>query len=165
MSNTELEKTIADIVLAILPSKYHLEDVTVKTGNETTVRITVDIEAGTDLLTSDELQEISWKISEALDQADPVDGAYNLEISSPGAERRLHTIRHYQRSVGQLIEITLKDKTKISGYLRTVEGTTLTVQKKVSPAKPGMKAPEGEIITLEHENISKARVRVEFGNL
>lgn len=165
MSNTELEKTIADLVQSVLAADYFLEDVTVKTGGETTVRVTVDLAAGTELLTSDHLQEISWQVSAALDQADPLEGAYNLEISSPGAERRLQTLRHYQRSVGRLVEITLVDKTKLEGYLQAVEGTTLTLQLKVAAAKPGMKAPEGKIITVEHDNISKARVRVEFGNL
>lgn len=165
MSNTELEKTIASIVQPVLDTDFFLENVTVKAGNETTVRITVDLATGTDLLSSDQLQDISWAISEALDKADPIEGAYNLEISSPGAERRLQTLRHFERSLGRLVELTLKDKTKHTGYLRAVAGTALTLQKKVAPAKPGMKAPEGETITLEHDNISKARVRVEFGNL
>ena len=55
------------------------------------LRILLDKEGGVDIL---DCEEISRKVSDLLDEADPIEGSYTLEVGSAGAERVLST-RYY----------------------------------------------------------------------
>lgn len=166
MSRTAIETKIIDCVEPIVTAQgLFLEDVNVSERSETVVRIIIDLVEGTELVSSDQLQEVSQLISEALDAADPIEQAYTLEISSPGAERKLHTPRHFARTLGRLIEIKLVDKTQLRGIITEVGASELTLQLESKPAKPGMKAKPGQIVVVKFEDISKARARVDFGAL
>ncbi|EEH63981.1 hypothetical protein HMPREF0044_1000 [Gleimia coleocanis DSM 15436] len=166
MSRTAIEEKVLDCVEPVVKAQgLFLEDVKVSERSETVVRIIVDLEEGTYLVSSDDLQEVSWKISEALDAADPIEQAYTLEISTPGAERKLHTPRHYRRSLNRLVEIKLADKSELRGFIREVGESELTLEEEAKAPKPGMKPKPGKLVTVSFENISKARVRVDFGSL
>jgi ribosome maturation factor RimP len=66
------------------------------------VRVVVDEAGGIAL---DRLAAVTQAISRALDDADPVPGHYTLEVSSPGLERPLRTPTHFERAVGQKVNI------------------------------------------------------------
>src|SRR3954447_11901679 len=55
-------------------------------------------------------ERISRKLSEVLDLADPIDGAYRLEVSSPGIDRPLTRLKDYSDWTGHEARIGLKDK-------------------------------------------------------
>lgn len=50
--------------------------------------------------------EASRRISDALDQQDVIAGKYTLEVSSPGLDRPLKTIRDFQRHKGDKVKVT-----------------------------------------------------------
>ena len=79
-------------------------------GAGTIVRVTVD---GDDALSVDRIAELSRGISRLLDDDDPVNGSYTLEVSSPGLERRLRRPRHYEKSLGR--EVKVKTKRPVAG--------------------------------------------------
>ncbi len=54
----------------------------------------------------DALESVSRSLSVALDEANFSGGAYMLEVSSPGVERRLRTPRHFETAVGEVVTIT-----------------------------------------------------------
>jgi ribosome maturation factor RimP len=54
-------------------------------------------------------ERVSKRLEEYLDQANPFESAYVLEVSSPGAERELRNIDEYNRFVGELAKIILKE--------------------------------------------------------
>jgi ribosome maturation factor RimP len=68
------------------------------------LKVVVDRPAGVDL---DALADASRAVSRALDEADPLAGAYTLELSSPGLERRLRTPRHFAGAVGEEVKVKL----------------------------------------------------------
>lgn len=68
-------------------------------------------------------QKISDLISPLLDVYEPFEGAYSLEVSSPGLERILSKPKHFACFVGQKVQITLKDKSKITGTLKSADET------------------------------------------
>jgi len=74
-----------------------LVDVTFTGG---TLRVTVDRNDG---ITTESLAEVNRLISPILDQHDPIPGRYTLEVSSPGLERPLRRLSHYQRALGELV--------------------------------------------------------------
>lgn len=74
------------------------------------VRVTLDSEEAVGV---DRLAEMSRRLSRLLDEADPVDNSYTLEVSSPGLERKLRRPRHFEKSVGR--DVRVKSKVEIGG--------------------------------------------------
>lgn len=64
-------------------------------------------------ITLDVCTDVSRDLSAALDVADAIEGAYRLELGSPGVERRLYTVEDYARFSGQ--EAKIRVKQAISG--------------------------------------------------
>ncbi len=66
---------------------YILWDVEyVKVGSDMYLRITIDSEEG---ITIEDCEKVHRAIDPLLDEADPIEEAYHLEVSSPGIEREL----------------------------------------------------------------------------
>lgn len=59
-------------------------------------------------ITLDDCELVSHQVSGLLDVEDPVPGQYVLEVSSPGLDRPLRTVDHYQRQVGRLAKVVMK---------------------------------------------------------
>ena len=76
---------------------------------------------------TEDCEKTSRYLSEKLDEADPIEQNYYLEVSSPGMDRPLLKPEHYERYVGKEVEIKLykgKDGTKkIEGVLQAFEKT------------------------------------------
>lgn len=77
-----------------------LDDLEVLNGGKL-VRVTLDAEEPVGV---DVIAEISRGIGRLLDAEDPIGGAYTLEVSSPGLERKLRTPRHYEKSIGRIVK-------------------------------------------------------------
>ncbi len=108
----------ADIKSLVESIGLHLYDTSIVTENtETIYRVNVVGEGGTTL---DQCVEATKLISPLLDVTPPVQGEYRLEVSSPGIERRLRTLEHFRFSVGEKVKMTLQDKTKLHGVLKSV---------------------------------------------
>jgi ribosome maturation factor RimP len=55
----------------------------------------------------DDCEKVSREFSALLDVEDPISNAYTLEVSSPGMDRILRTLAHYQRFVGERVHVEL----------------------------------------------------------
>jgi ribosome maturation factor RimP len=109
---------VRDVVLPLLTERdLDLYDIEVAGP---VVKVVVDRPTGLDL---DVLADATRAVSRALDQADPIAGAYTLEVSSPGLERRLRTPRHFARAVGESVKIKLTPAAgNARGGARRLEG-------------------------------------------
>lgn len=81
-----------------------------KEGSGWYLRYYVDKEGGIDI---NSCEAFSRAISDVLDEADPIDGSYTLEVSSPGIERQLTRDWHVEALMGQQLLVRL---------IRPVEG-------------------------------------------
>ena len=68
------------------------------------LRVYIDSEAGIGI---DDCERVSYQVSGILDVEDPVAGAYDLEVSSPGADRPLFEPSHFERYRGSQVRIRL----------------------------------------------------------
>ena len=59
-------------------------------------------------MTVQDCQKISKYVAALLDVEDPIKDAYNLEVSSPGIDRPLMRVDHYDRFAGDLVKVHLK---------------------------------------------------------
>ncbi len=84
---------------------YMLWDVEyVKEGAEMVLRITIDTENGIGI---EDCEKMHRAIDPVLDEADPIEVAYRLEVSSPGVERTLTRDEHFEYCLGVEVEVKL----------------------------------------------------------
>ncbi len=105
-NDRNIASTVADIVGPVISGlDYDLWDVEyVKEGADYYLRITIDREEG---ITIDDCETVHRAIDPLLDEADPIEGAYHLEVSSPGIERELKYDWHYEQFIGATVEAKL----------------------------------------------------------
>ena len=81
---------------------YTLWDVEfLKEGARRILRVTIDNEEG---ITIEDCEKMHRAIDPILDEIDPIEDAYDLEVSSPGIERDLRTSAHIDACVGERVE-------------------------------------------------------------
>lgn len=99
-----------------------------RTGRFLTVRLYIDKDGG---VTIDDCSDVSRQVSAIFDVEDPIADKYNLEVSSPGLDRPLFTIAHYQRFIGRDVVIHLRipmnDRRKWQGKIKDVDGDFVTL--------------------------------------
>ena len=106
-----LARSLTDLLVPVVnDAGLHLEGVeTTRAGKYSVVRVLVDLVDGPGDLDLDSLGPVTAAVSQALDEADPVKGQYTLEVSTPGAERELTTLRHFRRAVGHSARVCTAD--------------------------------------------------------
>ena len=103
MTGDELAKLLEPTVERL---GYELADLEVRLGGKGgMVRIFIDKPDGIDL---DDCEKVSLAVSALLDVEDPVPGNYNLEVSSPGLDRKLTKIEHFQRFEGETVKVQMR---------------------------------------------------------
>ncbi len=117
------------------------------------LQVLVDAPGGADI---DAISRLARAISRALDEHDPIEGRYTLEVSTPGLERPLRTPHHFASAVGMTAK--LKTKAHVDGD-RRVEGT-ITAADDTSVTVLDAAGAER---TLHHEDIERARTTFEWG--
>ena len=145
-----MKKSVRDtvreaILLTVEELGYRIWDITYsKIGADYHLEITIDNDEGINI---DDCERVHRAIDPILDECDPIEGFYYLEVSSPGIERELRTEEHISLSVGQKVEaklFTQKDGRKsVTGILSSFEDGKITLV-----------ADFGEII-LEKADIAK----------
>ena len=85
---------------------YEISDLEVKLGGKSgVVRIFIDHPDGIGL---DDCEKASLAVSALLDVEDPLPGQYNLEVSSPGLDRKLTKVEHFQRFIGKTLKVHMR---------------------------------------------------------
>ena len=117
------------------------------------LRVLLDKEGGVDIL---DCEAVSRRLSDLLDEADPIEGSYTLEVGSAGAERALKRPGDFQRYLGSPGLVKLyrnQDGRKefpgvLTGYDEATGDVTITVGK--------------QEMTFAKKDIALVRLRVEF---
>lgn len=91
-------------------------------GRSGLLRVYIDIENG---ITLDDCQRVSHQLSGVLDVEDVIKSQYQLEVSSPGLDRPLFKMEHFERFIGHKAKMKLtaplNGQRKFSGILRGVK--------------------------------------------
>jgi ribosome maturation factor RimP len=117
------------------------------------LQVLVDKPGGADIGV---ISTLARTISRALDEHDPIDGSYALEVSSPGLERPLRAPSHYAGAVGTTIKVKTKPgadgERRVEGTITAADDTSVTVQ-----------LADGAERTLRYEDIERARTTFQWG--
>lgn len=128
------KKNIAAIVRELITPVtdelgYMLWDVEyVKEGADMILRITIDKPEGIDI---EDCEKVSRAIDPIIDEADPIEVSYRMEVSSPGVERVLSRPEHFTACIGEKVEVKLyaplDGKKQLVGILAAADDKTVTV--------------------------------------
>ncbi|PYZ93108.1 ribosome maturation factor RimP [Salipaludibacillus keqinensis] len=152
-----VQSRVEQLVVPIL-DELSLELVDVefqKEGKNWFLRVYIDKNQGVDL---DDCTTVSERLSEALDNHDPIEQAYYLEVSSPGAERPLKKEKDFEAAVGKHVHVTtyapINGEKAFEGKLSNFDGTDLTIEIKVKT----------RIVTetIPFDKVAKARLAIAF---
>ena len=103
MTRDELVKLLEP---AIERLGYELSDLEVNLGGKHGVlRVFIDKPDGIGL---NDCEKVSLAVSALLDVEDPLPGHYDLEVSSPGLDRKLTKIEHFQRFEGETVKVQMR---------------------------------------------------------
>jgi ribosome maturation factor RimP len=95
-------------------------------GHGKLLRIYIDKEDGINV---DDCSSVSHQVSGVLDVEDPIRGNYFLEVSSPGIDRPLFYLEHYQKFCGKKVKIKMASpfngRRKFTGQIVSVEEETI----------------------------------------
>ncbi|UCE20188.1 MAG: ribosome maturation factor RimP [Gemmatimonadota bacterium] len=93
------------------------------------VRIFIDKEGG---VTVGDCRQVSKRIGEVLDIENPYPMRYTLEVSSPGVDRPLKTVRDFQRNVGRTLSVSVSEEhcqeVLRNGVLKEVDEETVVLE-------------------------------------
>jgi ribosome maturation factor RimP len=102
MKKIELEDKLKELIKPLVDEQgyefYHVEYV--KENNEYYLRVYIDSDNGISL---SDCEKISRLVSNLMDESDPIEGQYYLEVSSPGIDRQLFTNEHMLKSIGSKV--------------------------------------------------------------
>ena len=81
----------------------------------------------------DDCVNVSRGLNLMLDVEDPVPGGrYELEVSTPGLERKLTQLWHFEKAVGEKVRLSNKQSdtvpASLEGYVKSVENEKITIE-------------------------------------
>ena len=121
------EELLAPIVEANGCGIYDVEYV--KEGRDWYLRAYIDKEGGVSI---NDCEAVSRAFSDRLDEEDFISDAYILEVSSPGLGRALKKDRHFEKSIGEEVELKtfkpIDGKKEFSGILKSYDKDTVTIE-------------------------------------
>lgn len=154
MSNARTYESRTEELLAPIAQDNQVEiyDVEyVKEGSEWYLRAYIDKPEGVNI---NDCEAVSRALSEVLDKEDFIPDAYILEVSSPGLGRTLKKDRHFEKSLGQEVEIKLYqpiEKCKeFSGILKAYDKDSITIE------------TDGQQLRFERAKTALVRLAIDF---
>ena len=138
-----------DISAAITPALealgFYLEDVTIiSAGRRSMLTVIVD---GDTHLSLDQVTSATKAIGEIVESIESLgETPFTLEVTSPGLDRPLTKVRHWQKNINRLVKVVLLDGSEIKGRIKDVNEVSATVDEK----------------NINYSDIKRATLEIEF---
>jgi len=153
-----VEPIVDDLGLELFDLEFSGSTVTITIdllpGDERAEASAPDAPRGVDL---SDITAVTRAVSRAFDEHDPIEGAYSIEVSSPGLERPLRTPVHFRRAIGQTITVKtvagLEVGRRLKGVLEAADDDGITI----------ILEPSGDAQTIPYGDIEKARTVFVWG--
>jgi ribosome maturation factor RimP len=135
-----------------IPQNIEIVEVELKgSGRRHLLRIYIDKPEG---VTHADCEFVSRGVSDALDAEDPLPGSYELEVSSPGVERKLGKWKDWERFAGKKVKVTLQDPAEVKhldGQIVRAQDHTVTVE-----------LAGGRQVSFAFEQVDRASLKFEW---
>lgn len=148
-----VEELVAPIVMELGLDLVDVEYL--KEGKNWFLRVYIDKDKGVDI---EECGLVSERLSEKLDEMDPIPHNYFLEVSSPGAERPLKKEKDYEKAIGKNVYVKTYEpydgEKTFEGILKDFDGSTVAIEVKIKTRKKTVEIP--------YEKVASARLAISF---
>ncbi|MCM2674707.1 ribosome maturation factor RimP [Alkalicoccobacillus plakortidis] len=140
---------LAELNLELVDIEYKKE------GPNWFLRVFIDSDSGIDL---DDCGTVSERLSEELDRTDPIEEAYFLEVSSPGAERPLKKASDLHKAIGKYIAISTYEPVEgqkgFEGTLISFDDETVVIEVTIKTRK--------KVYHIPYTKVANARLAIIF---
>ncbi len=141
----------------LAPNGLYLWDAAfVKEGPDYYLRVFIDRSEGG--VTTDDCELVSNYLSDRLDAEDPIPQNYVLEVSSPGMDRKLTRPEHFEKCMGQLVDVKLYEafggSRKLTARLAGFDGKNVTLARE--------DAEDGDTFEIPLKNIAGINLAITF---
>ena len=140
------KEDISDAVTPALSALgFYLEDVTITSaGRRSMLTIIVD---GDTHLSLDQVTSATKAIGEIVESIQSLgETPFTLEVTSPGLDRPLTKVRHWQKNINRLVKVVLLDGLEIKGRIKDVNEVSATIDEK----------------NISYSDIKRATLEIEF---
>ncbi|MFM7709319.1 MAG: ribosome maturation factor RimP [Ferruginibacter sp.] len=153
MTETTLD-TIRELLQPLLEEDLFLVDLRVKPTNN--IKLFIDADNG---LPIERCIRVNRALYKKIEEAGLFpDGDFSLEVSSPGVDEPLKSHRQYLKNTGRLVDVSLKDETRLEGTLTAVSEDHITIE---STEGKGKKAVQKTTV-LPFTDIRQTKVLIQF---
>jgi ribosome maturation factor RimP len=136
----EIEKIVTSEGMELVHVDYKRQ------GRGYLLRVDIDKEGGVNL---EDCQSISHQLSVWLDVEDPVAGEYELQVSSPGLDRKFYRESDYRKFIGRLVRVKTSKAIRglhvIVGRLKEYDGQKIVVTDPAVKRDPDYEIPLSDI--------------------
>jgi ribosome maturation factor RimP len=151
-----IEKKVRELVEEKISDKPNLFLVDVKMHSNGKLMILVDGDMGIGI---DDCVAISRHVGFHLEEENVIATAYNLEVSSPGIDAPLTSLRQYVKNIGRNLAIKMADGTKREGKLNGITEDAIIIEEKIK--EKGKKAELVESV-IPINQITETKVLISF---
>jgi ribosome maturation factor RimP len=160
-----LDSKIREIAERVAASEgLEVLEVEVRGGKASFVRIVIDKAEG---VTHGDCEKVSRQVGAILDVEDPIANRYTLEVSSPGAERKLTKASDYERYKGKLAKVVLREP--LAGPEAAELAGQGSLRGRIAACSDGRitlevegKGGKTRAIVVDLENVSRAQLVLEW---
>lgn len=121
------------------------------TKRDKTVRIFIDKEGG---ITLDDCAAFSQRVEAIMDLEDLIPTRYVLEVSSPGIERVLYSLKDFERSIGKLAKVRYKAEGTLASAIGRIAG--------VDGSRVALADKKGTVVAINYDDIVKANLKIDL---
>ncbi|MCU1350413.1 MAG: ribosome maturation factor RimP, partial [Acidobacteria bacterium] len=136
----EIDKIVSSEGMELVHIEYR------KQGRSWLLRVDIDKEGGVNL---EDCSLISQQVSTYLDVEDPIPGEFELQVSSPGLDRKFYKDSDYQKFLGRLVRVKTSKAIRglhvIVGRLKEFDGRNIVVTDPVMKKDPDYEIALGDI--------------------
>jgi ribosome maturation factor RimP len=151
-----IEKRVKELVEEKIADKPNLFLVDVKFHSNGKLMVLVDGDNGMGI---DDCVAISRHVGFHLEEENVIETAYNLEVSSPGIDTPLTSLRQYAKNVGRSLAIKMADGAKREGKLTGITEDAIAIEEKIK--EKGKKAETVESV-IPIDKITETKVLISF---
>jgi ribosome maturation factor RimP len=151
-----IEKRVRELVEEKIADKPSLFVLDVKMHSNGKLMILVDGDRGIGI---DDIAAISRHVGFRLEEENVIETAYNLEVSSPGTDTPLTSIRQYLKNIERNLSIKMADGAKREGKLTGITEDAIVIEEKIKE-----KGKRAEIIesVIPISKITETKVLISF---
>jgi ribosome maturation factor RimP len=124
----DIEKRVTTLVEEKIADRPDLFLVDVKMHSNGRLIVLVDGDNGIGIA---DCAAISRHVGFHLEEENVIEQAYNLEVSSPGVDFPLQSVRQYAKNIGRQVEIKMQDGSKREGLLKEVNENEIKIDEKI----------------------------------